>query len=309
MSPPTQTFFVTGATGSQGGATARYLLSGNHKVHALVRNPTSPSALDLQSLGAVLFPGDFDSPTAIAAACTCATSVFINTFPQMVPGAELQHAKNIVSAALASKTVTSLVYSSAILTGQHDSFPGFQADSWMGTYFLAKHGIEELVRGSGLQWTILRPAMLMKSFVPPNSDFNFPDLGKEGVLLTAYKPDIQLTVFSEKDVGAFAAEAMLNPAGWHGKEITLGAEKMGLEDIARQLTEACGKRIVVKFRTEEEVEALRGKHPIVDSQIMSNDLDFSVDVEGLVEKFGIKLTSLKEYLEEHKEEVHKAFSF
>ena len=52
---------VTGATGNQGGATARQLLSLNAQVHAPVRDVSSIAALGLQKLGAKLFEGDFDN--------------------------------------------------------------------------------------------------------------------------------------------------------------------------------------------------------------------------------------------------------
>jgi uncharacterized protein YbjT (DUF2867 family) len=38
---------VTGSTGNQGGATARQLLSLNAQVHTLVRDVSSPAALEL----------------------------------------------------------------------------------------------------------------------------------------------------------------------------------------------------------------------------------------------------------------------
>jgi uncharacterized protein YbjT (DUF2867 family) len=42
---------VTGATGNQGGATARHLLSDGWQVRALVRNPSSETAISLARAG------------------------------------------------------------------------------------------------------------------------------------------------------------------------------------------------------------------------------------------------------------------
>ena len=42
---------ITGATGQQGGATARALLADGHKVVAMTRNPSSEKARALTSLG------------------------------------------------------------------------------------------------------------------------------------------------------------------------------------------------------------------------------------------------------------------
>ena len=54
------TVLVTGATGHQGGAVARLLLSRGHRVHALVRSPDSEQARSLEHLGARLVSGDFE---------------------------------------------------------------------------------------------------------------------------------------------------------------------------------------------------------------------------------------------------------
>ena len=74
-------YLVTGATGQQGGATARALLSAGATVHALVRNPSSPAAQALQEDGAVLFKGDFDDVPAIRAATAGVSGVSARPSP------------------------------------------------------------------------------------------------------------------------------------------------------------------------------------------------------------------------------------
>jgi hypothetical protein len=88
----------------------------------------------------------------------------------------------------------------------------------------------------------------------------------------------------------------------------LGRRCWGLEEIVGCLNEALGKEIQVKFRTGEEAEALKGVHPIVESQVLCNKLDFEMDFEEL-QKYGIKLTTLKEYVEGRKEDVSKGYTF
>jgi len=68
----------------------------------------------------------------------------------MTPGLELQHAQNIISAALASGTVTHLIYSSVQLAGQLEALPHIDATGFMATYWAAKNGIEEMLRKAGL---------------------------------------------------------------------------------------------------------------------------------------------------------------
>ncbi|MEF2529537.1 NmrA family NAD(P)-binding protein [Streptomyces sp. CS62] len=58
---------VTGATGTQGGATARALLAAGHRVRALTRRPDAPAADALRRLGADVRPTDFDDRAALDA--------------------------------------------------------------------------------------------------------------------------------------------------------------------------------------------------------------------------------------------------
>lgn len=121
--------FVTGATGHQGGATTRELLNAGVKVHALVRDPSSKSAIELQRLGVLLFPGDFNNIPSLKTAVKGATAVFLNVSPVISDTErEVIHAKNIIDSAVASGTVTSIVYSSVTMTGKHERFPNWGPD-------------------------------------------------------------------------------------------------------------------------------------------------------------------------------------
>ena len=76
------TFVITSATGHQGGATARALLSSGAQVHALVRDPTTASARRLESQGAKLFPyRDFTDYGAIGSAAQGCRGVFLTLWP------------------------------------------------------------------------------------------------------------------------------------------------------------------------------------------------------------------------------------
>src|ERR1700733_9969974 len=67
---------VTGATGKQGGATARRLLADGWPVRALVRDPAAPVAVTLASAGAQLVHGDFDDPASLPPALDGVGAVF-----------------------------------------------------------------------------------------------------------------------------------------------------------------------------------------------------------------------------------------
>ena len=67
---------VTGATGTQGGAVVRELLSRGYKVRAMTRNPDQPAAQALVSLGAEVVHGDFSDSESLRQAMTGGRVVF-----------------------------------------------------------------------------------------------------------------------------------------------------------------------------------------------------------------------------------------
>jgi uncharacterized protein YbjT (DUF2867 family) len=71
-------FLITSATGSQGGATARELLLHGAKVHASVRDPSSPASKALQSFGVTIFKGNFFDLCTISAALVDVAGIFLN---------------------------------------------------------------------------------------------------------------------------------------------------------------------------------------------------------------------------------------
>lgn len=165
-----QTFLITAATGAQGGSTARELLSKGAKVHALVRNPSSDAAKELESLGAVLFTGDFDDVTAIKAATAGVDGVFLNTFPSFTdPGAEVRYARNFVSAAKEAKTVTIFVVSTVLKAAEEAEATASRPEyPFLAYYFARKAGVEKVVKEGGFQnWTVLRPGCKLTHFPLP----------------------------------------------------------------------------------------------------------------------------------------------
>ena len=68
---------VTGATGQQGGAVARALLSRGHRVKALTRKPDSDAARQLMSAGADLVTGDLGDAASVLKAASSVGTMFL----------------------------------------------------------------------------------------------------------------------------------------------------------------------------------------------------------------------------------------
>ena len=296
-------FLITGATGAQGGATAHILLSQNATVHALVRDKTSPASQSLQKAGAILFQGDFDDTTAIKAAITGASGIFLNPFPTVDPELSVRQAQNFIDAAIASKTIKTIVLSTAFFTAARDTIWG-STDPHRGLqhYYNQKIAIEGAVKSSGLQnYTILRPGFLMQNYLLPQAAFLTPELSSEGMLAHITDKGRKMPHLDAEDVGKFAAAALLNPGKFRGEEIELGNENLTVEEVAATMKKVSGKDVGIRKRSEEEAKRVWNQNPTLRFQWLANEADLSIDGPALGKKYGIPLNSFEEFLTRERE--------
>ncbi|MEV4360877.1 NmrA family NAD(P)-binding protein [Nonomuraea sp. NPDC049625] len=87
MSTDPAPVLVTGATGQQGGATARALLAAGVPVRALVRDPATDRAKAVEALGAELVTGDLHDRDSVIRAARGARAVFSVQMPAVKAGA------------------------------------------------------------------------------------------------------------------------------------------------------------------------------------------------------------------------------
>lgn len=148
---------VAGATGFVGSPIVRTLLAEGAKVRALVRDPAKARQA-LSGAGSdqlVLVPGTLDEPTALGNLCAGAHAV-VNAVgilrevgTQTFERIHVKGTQNLVNAASAAK-VQHFVQVSA-LGVKPDGIAEYQRSKWEG---------EQLVRRSGMEWTIIRPGFI-----------------------------------------------------------------------------------------------------------------------------------------------------
>lgn len=240
-----EAILVLGATGRQGGATARELLRRGRTVHALVRDPDAPAARALADAGAVLVRGDLDDEASLRAAMKGLHGVFsVQTFRG--PGgvaAEERQGKAVADAA-AEAGVAHLVYSSVGGADRSSGIPHFES----------KGSIERHIRKLGLPATVLRPAMFHEMF---------QDLGPrlvDGrlVLRMWLRPEVPVQLIATGDIGAFAADAFQDPAAWLGRRVEIAGDELTGPQMAEAFERAGG----VPARYEPlPIEPLRAARP------------------------------------------------
>ncbi|MEV0037051.1 NmrA family NAD(P)-binding protein, partial [Streptomyces sp. NPDC050804] len=129
MSADSAPVLVTGATGKQGGATARSLLLAGVPVRALVRDPATDRAKAVEALGAELVTGDLHDRDSVIRAAEGARAVFSVQMPAMTGDGfdfegEVAQGVNLIEGARAAG-VPQFVHTSVSGAGQHTEAPGW----------------------------------------------------------------------------------------------------------------------------------------------------------------------------------------
>ncbi|WP_327000358.1 NmrA/HSCARG family protein [Dactylosporangium sp. NBC_01737] len=260
MSTDSAPVLVTGATGQQGGATARALLEAGFPVRALVRDPTTDRAKAVAARGAELVTGDLRDRDSLIRAAQGVRAVFSVQMPPMHDGGidfagELTQAVNLIEAALAAG-VPQFVHTSVSGAGQHTATAGWAEGRWaaLEPYYTTKAGIQDRVRAAGFtHWTLLKPGWFMENFLP-EAAYLFPR-GVEGGLVTVLRPQTRLSLVAVDDIGRAAAAAVAEPGRFHTVELELASDLRTMTEIAEVLSRALGVPLTAPDMTEEEAVA------------------------------------------------------
>ncbi|TDC71246.1 NmrA family NAD(P)-binding protein [Streptomyces hainanensis] len=260
MSTDSAPVLVTGATGRQGGATARSLLAAGVPVRALVRDPTTDRALDVAALGAELVTGDLHDRASVIRAAEGARAVFSVQMPPFAGDgfdfdAEAAQGVNLVEGAKAAG-VPQFVHTSVSGAGRHTEVPGWAEGRWdfMAPTLDTKTAIQDRVRAAGFRhWTILKPAFFMENFLPSTA-YLFPR-GIEGGIVTLLRPSTRLSLVAAADIGRAAAAAIAVPERFHEVELELAGDHRSMTEVAETLSRALGVRLSAPDMTEAEARA------------------------------------------------------
>ncbi|KAJ5643234.1 uncharacterized protein N7484_005741 [Penicillium longicatenatum] len=303
---PSQSVFVCGATGTQGGALTNQLLGKDISINAITRNINSTEAQRLVSLGVSLTEGDFDDEECLKKAMADCTSLFLNLRLDLTqPTAELDQARKIISVAKKAG-IKHVIYTSALATNSPERLPHWTPSGIIGMLLLGKQAIENEVKAAGFEtWTILRPGNFMSNFLDPLVRM-YQGLVETGKFTTAFLPDTIIPMSDPNDIGKFAAAAILEPAKFNHQEIETVSQMMTAKEIVKDLSAATGKDIRAVFLSEEEITDQLPKNPILGPQKVMRDLSMFVEMKN-VQKWGIELGTFAGFLEREKERVDRTY--
>ncbi|MEU5208767.1 NmrA/HSCARG family protein [Streptomyces sp. NPDC020742] len=218
---------VLAATGGQGGAVTDALLGRGARLRALVRDPQRRNARELADKGVEVVAGSLSDRGSLAAAMKGMAGVFAFTTPfEAGLDAEVAQGRAILAAAR-DEGVPHLVFSSVAGADQHSGVPHFDS----------KARIEaELVSGE-VPYTILGPTYFF------DNALGGAERIRSGVLDLPMPPDRPLHQLARPDLGAFAAEVLLNPAPYVGRRIELASDAPTPAQMAAALSAALGREV------------------------------------------------------------------
>jgi len=231
---------VTGATGQQGGAVARELLAGGHKIRAMTRKPDGPAAQALKKLGAEVVGGDLDDPASVTRALNGAWGTYAvqNTWEA---GVEKEEEQGKRFADLARKAgIQHFVYSSVGSAHRNTGIPHFD-NKWR---------VEETVRGLGFpSHVILRPVFFMENWISPW----FKPAIDQGQLAIGIKPDTVLQMIAVADIGKYGRFAFDQYQALNGKALDIAGDGLTMPEVAKLISAAAGRTITFFSVPIEEV--------------------------------------------------------
>jgi len=271
---------VSGATGKQGGAVARELLSHGFKVRAMTRKPADASAKELARLGAEIVKADLDQPETLGTALSGVWGVFAvqNTWEAGVEREELQGKR---FAEIAKKAeVEHFVYSSVGSANLKTGIPHFDN----------KARVEEKIKALGFpSYVILRPVFFMENWLSPSFK---PGLD-EGKLMIALKPETGLQMVAVEDIGRFGRIAFEKDKALNGRAIDIAGDERTMPETAEILGLALGRKI--EFVPVPIAEVRRQSEDYAIMLEWFDRVGYNADIHGLFHEFGVRALTLGEW--------------
>jgi len=212
---------LTGVTGKTGGETARQLLQKGAKLRAIVRNEAK--AAELKAAGVELVVGDVSDAETVKRALQGTEKAFLT-----LPNGRNQEAqeKQFTDLAVAAG-IKHLVKMSSMEAVAHAKTP-IPRGHW---------AVEEYIRGSGLDWTMVKPNFFMQNLLSSAASI------KAQRRLSLPMGNGTTGMADIRDIGAVCAE-VLTGQGHAGQsyEIT-GPEVLTFHDVADRFSEVLGVKI------------------------------------------------------------------
>ncbi len=271
---------VTGATGQQGGATARELLAAGHRVRAVTRKPDGDAAKALAKLGAEVVRGDLDDAASIKQAFAGAWGLYAvqNTWEAGVQKEEEQGLR--VAEVARPAGIQHFVYASVASAHRKTGIPHFDN----------KARVEAKIRALTFpSYAIVRPVFFMENWLSP---WFKPGIDK-GTLAIGLKPTTKLQMVAVADIGKYGKLAFEKHAELNGRAVDIAGDELTMPQTAEIIGRAAGRPVTFVQVPIGEVRKASAEYAIMLEWFETTGYD--VDIAGNAKAFGIRPTAFAEW--------------
>jgi NAD(P)H dehydrogenase (quinone) len=222
--------FVTGATGTVGGAVVGELMKQGHDIELVAASRSKAGAEKLRARGITSACFDYELSHTLQPALEGVDAIFLATGYHVDM---LVHSKKLLDAAKA-QNVKHIVHLGALAP---DDTP-FAHFSW---HQMIEHSIEAM----GFSWTHLRPNFFM--------DTVWQGLKYRPDRIVHFVGDAKVSWISAEDIGAVAAVALCDATSHAGKIYPLAVESLGFDELAAILTRETGNKVEYLPRSSDDL--------------------------------------------------------
>lgn len=240
---------VIGGTGILGGEICRSLVEKGRKVRVLVRESSDAAKVAaLKEMGADVIVGDLKDPASIAAACTGVSNVISTASSTLsrADGDDIEtvdrHGQIALVKAAKDAGVSHFVYVSFPQTGHECPLQD------------AKRAVEDSIKSSGMDYTILHPTHFREVWLSPALGFDVAE-GKARVFGDGNGKISWISLFDVRD----AVVASLDNDKARNKTVPLGGpEALTQHEVIARFEAQAGKSLEREQVPHDDLKALHG---------------------------------------------------
>ena len=283
---------VVGATGLLGSEICRQLTENDHRVHALVRQSSSPEKTDaLQKEGCHLLTGDLKDPASLAKACQgkdAVISTASSTFSRQ-DGDSIQSVDRDGQLALVDAAKEAGVKKFVFI-----SFPDMS--EFQNSLNQAKRAVEHRLSESGMDFTSLQANLFMEVWLSPALGFDFPNHAAR--IYGTGEPKHGWVSF--RDVARFAVSSLQLPYA-SNKTISIGGPtNLSPLEVIGIFEQQSGQNFQVEKVPEEALRAQNAQAATpLDKAFTSLMLSYAkgmpMEMKETSQAFAFPLTSVSDY--------------
>ncbi|MDH4159584.1 MAG: NmrA/HSCARG family protein [Actinomycetota bacterium] len=302
---------VVGATGAQGGSTARALLRDpSFAVRAVTRDPDSDAARALADAGAEVVRADIDDEASLVAALEGAYGAYFVTFfwAHFSPEVEQAQAERMARAAKTAG-IQHAIWSTLEDTRRFVPLDDDRMPTLMGEYkvphFDAKGSANHFFTDAGVPTTFLQTAFYWDNLIVGSG----PQRGEDGSLvLMLPMGDAPLSGIAVEDIGKVAAGILAAGDTYIGQTVSIAGEHLTVAEMAAQLSDAIGQSVTYVAIDPEVYRGLGFPGAEDTGNMFQFFRDFSDYFVGerdltLVRQLNPELLSFREWLAAHADEI------